>query len=75
MFPSFSLITLSIFGEIEINKIIITYLEKQYYYYFTLNMMFYILIFEIEFVEKFIISVTIMMNIQLELACMRLNKV
>lgn len=75
MFPSFSLITLSIFGEIEINKIIITYHEKQYYYYFTLNMMFYILIFEIEFVEKFIISVTIMMNIQLELACMRLNKV
>lgn len=75
MFPSFSLITLSIFGEIEINKIIITYLEKQYYYYFTLNMMFYILIFEIKFVEKFIISVTIMMNIQLELACMRLNKV
>lgn len=75
MFPSFSLITLSVFGEIEINKIIITYLEKQYYYYFTLNMMFYILIFEIKFVEKFIISVTIMMNIQLELACMRLNKV
>lgn len=75
MFPSFSLITLSVFGEIEINKIIIIYHEKQYYYYFTLNMMFYILIFEIKFVEKFIISVTIMMNIQLELACMRLNKV